>query len=240
MQPVFLASGDTALIVEFGTEVDRKLNAAVMALNRAIRRVGLDGVIETVPTFRSLMIHYDPCHTDHATLRTAVEALLDHAEVVEDAGRSWRIPACYDGELAPDLDVVARKTELETGEVVRLHSEAAFHVYMLGFLPGLPYMAGMSERLAVPRLAEPRVKVPERSVGITGTMSVVYPLVSPGGWSLIARTPVPMFDAGRDPPILFAAGDSVRFEPVGRQEYDRLEAAAARREIPLEDLLEGA
>lgn len=227
-EPVrYLSCGDTALVVEFGDSVDPDLNARVMHLDAALRDDPPGGLVETVPTFRSLMIHYDPCRTSRATLETVVSERLAHEAAVEEMPRLWRLPVCYEGEHAPDMESVVERTGRSRDEVVAIHTGALFRVYMLGFLPGLPYLAGMDERLSLPRLKEPRVRVPARAVGIAGTMSVIYPLVSPGGWNLIGRTPVPMFDLAREPAILFAPGDRVRFEAIDAAAYDALEEQVA-------------
>lgn len=240
-EPVrYLSCGDTALVVEFGDAVDPELNARVMNLDAAIRDDPPPGLVETVPTFRSLMLHYDPRRTSHADLAAAVSERLAHRSAETGTPRRWRLPVCYEGEHAPDMDTVVERTGRSRDEVVAIHTGTCFRVYMLGFLPGLPYLAGMDERLSLPRLPEPRVRVPARAVGIAGTMSVIYPLVSPGGWNLIGRTPVPMFDLAREPAILLAAGDRVRFEAVDAGAYAAIEAEAADGALDPATLIEAA
>ena len=210
----FLSAGDRALVVEFGDRIDRALNAEVLRLDTSLRSSGLVGVVETVPTFRSLMVHYDPLVTTRANLERAIASLLDRKPGSRSTGTLWRVPVCYDGEFAPDLAEVAHLTGLSPGEVIALHSGTRYHVYMLGFLPGFPYMGDLPPRLALPRRADPRVRVPAGSIAIATTLTAIYPYESPGGWHLIGATPIRLFDPERAQPALFAPGDTVQCEPV--------------------------
>lgn len=236
MNPRILDAGDGAFTLEFGDAVDPALLAAVNTLDAAIERERaagrLPGLIETMPTFRSLTVFFDPLRTGRAEL---IAALRPHfASGADDApppGRRWRLPACYEGDSAADLADTARAVGTSIDEVVALHSGTDFRIYMLGFLPGLPFMGDLPAALRLPRRAEPRVRVPAGSVAIANGLSVIYPWESPGGWHLLARCPVPLFDARRDAPALLAAGDRVRFEPVSLRECLRLEAAMAAGEI---------
>jgi inhibitor of KinA len=214
MKVRFLAAGDRALVVEFGDRIDRALSAEVLRLHASLRPSGLAGVVETVPTFRSLMVHYDPLVTTRADLEHAIASLLDREPGSRSTATLWRVPVCYDGEFAPDLAEVARLTGLSPGEVVALHSGTRYHVYMLGFLPGFTYMGDLPARLALPRRADPRVRVPPGSIGIATTLTAIYPYESPGGWHLIGATPIRLFDPEGTPPALFAPGDAVQCEPV--------------------------
>jgi inhibitor of KinA len=214
MQVRFLSVGDRAFAVEFGDRIDRALSSAVLRLDAVIRAERPQGVIETVPTFRSLMVHYDPLATSRADLERAVSRLLDRDEQGHAAARLWRIPVCYEGEFAPDLAEVARLTGLAPGDVVALHSGTRYHVYMLGFLPGFPYLGDLPAALALPRRADPRVRVPAGSISIATSLTAIYPYESPGGWHLIGATPIRFFDAGRTPPALLAPGDAVLFDPI--------------------------
>lgn len=210
----FLSAGDRALVVEFGDRIDRMLSDAVLRLDASLRSCIINGVVETVPTFRSLMVHYDPLVTSRADLERAITSLLDREPVSRAAATLWHVPVCYEGELAPDLAEVARLTGLDPGEVVALHSGTRYHVYMLGFLPGFPYMGDLPRQLALPRRADPRVRVPAGSISIATTLTAIYPYESPGGWHLIGATPIRLFDCKRAPPALFAPGDAVLFEPI--------------------------
>ncbi|HET9664034.1 MAG TPA: 5-oxoprolinase subunit PxpB [Burkholderiales bacterium] len=223
----FLPSGDTAIVVEFGDRIDRELNQRVLRLNTAVRAARIPGVVETLPTFRSLMVHYDPLLTQCATLITIIERLLDAGTDDARPAKVWRIPACYEGRHAPDLDEVARRSTLSPAEVVRLHSITQYQVYMIGFSPGFPYMGDVPEPLALPRRTDPRVRVPAGSIAIAAGMTSIYPLESPGGWHLIGATPARLFDLSWTQPALLAPGDSVCFEPIGSREFDAIQAAVA-------------
>ncbi|MGE0153254.1 MAG: 5-oxoprolinase subunit PxpB [Reyranellaceae bacterium] len=222
-----LAAGDTAFVVEFGDAIDRALNARVMALHRAVAAAGIPGIVETLPTFRSLMVFYDPLVATRAELEPLVVALAGQARQGTEAGRLWRLPVCYEGEFAPDLAEIAQRTGLTVEQVVALHSEATYFAYVLGFMPGFAYLGGLPKPLDLPRRKEPRVRVPQNSVAIAGEMTAIYPWESPGGWHLIGRTPVALFDLRRERPILWGAGDEVRFARIDRATHDGIAAAVA-------------
>lgn len=227
----FLASGDTALVVEFGATVDRALNAQVLALAERIAAAGLPGVVEAVPTLRSLMVHYDPLRTTHGELKQAISPLLEGlGRVQQQPGRLWIMPTCYDLRHALDLEDVARRSGLDPVRVVELFSTTVFHVYSLGFLPGHPYLGEAPRELVLPRRDSPRVKVPMGSVATAVGMAVIYPLETPGGWHILGRTPVRAYDRRRDPPVFFAPNDCIRFAAIGLEEHDELEARAAAGE----------
>lgn len=239
-QARFLAAGDTALVVEFGDRVDAHVSALVLALAQKLEAAGFNGVVEVVPTFRSLMVHYDPLQIAHAELRGRIGPLLEGLEAAEIAGRRWHIPACYDESLGLDLADVARRTGLSVAQVIERHSQTPQLVYMMGFLPGLPYLGGLPGEFGLPRRENPRVKVPPGSVAVAMAMTVVYPQESPGGWHILARTPAPMWDMRSTPPALLAAGDTVTFEPISLREYERLLARAAVGELQLKPAGVGA
>src|SRR5262245_6824332 len=223
----FLPCGDTALAVEFGDSVDRAISATVLALARRLAAAAIPGVVEVVPTFRSLMVYYDPLQLPREELTKRLTPLTEGLQAAEAAGRRWLIPVCYDESLAPDLAHVAERTGLTPTQVVERHSAVTYHVYMVGFLPGYPYMGDLPAELALPRRKNPRTKVPAGSIAIAMALTAVYTLESPGGWHLIGRTPVPLWDLRRKPPAVLAAGDKVVFQPVSLAEYDNLLAAAA-------------
>lgn len=230
MTPRLLDAGDGAVTVEFGTSISPELVAEVTALDaqvsQARERGELAGVIETMPTFRSLTVLYDPLHTSRAELDPVLLSLAGRpAESQIVPPRCWRLPVCYGGAFGADLDDVAAARGLSADDVIRLHASAEFTVYMLGFMPGLPFMGGLPEALSMSRRKEPRVRVPAGSVGITGPLTNVYPWESPGGWQLLGRCPVPMFDLALPSPVLLAPGDRVRFEAVRPARYAELEAA---------------
>jgi inhibitor of KinA len=237
--PRLLPSGDTALCVEFSEKIDRAVSARVLALADRIDAAQVKGILELVPTFRSLMIHYDPAVLGQARLKEILAPLVVALDSTERAGRRWVVPACYDASVAPDLEDVAARTGFTPQEVVERHTAVTYHVYMLGFLPGYPYMGDLPPELSLPRRENPRTKVPAGSIAIATTMAAIYALESPGGWHLIGRTPIPLWDLRRDPPAILRAGDKVMFQPVSLAEYeDLLERTRAGTFVlePKEDL----
>lgn len=224
----FLPAGDLAVSVELGDEISREVNARVLALEYLIQQRGLPGVIETVPTFRSLLVYYDPIVLGHDELVAALTALIPEArpEVLPPA-RTVEIPCCYGGEIGFELDAAAAKIGLAPEEMARLHAGADYYVYFVGFTPGLPYMTGMPDRLTIPRLETPRTRTPAGSVGIGGTQCSIYSVESPGGFWILGRTPLRLYDPASSDPILLKAGDHVRFRPIDRAEFDRIAASVA-------------
>jgi inhibitor of KinA len=223
VRPTFMPAGDTGLVVEFGDHIDRAVSRRVVALHTRIRAARMPGVIETVPTFRSLLIHLDPDATSVEYVQNAVVPLLEGLEAEGIAPRQWSIPVCYEAEFAPDLVGVAERCGLTPSRLVEIHSANAYYVYMIGFLPGLPYTGDLAPELVLPRLVEPRLRVPPGSVAIATTLTTIYPLESPGGWHLIGRTPVKLFDIERPAPALLSPGDKVAFAPISSTEFAELE-----------------
>ena len=233
-----LALGDTAWTVEFGTRIDTALNAQVMALAHrlALARVeepAFAAVTDVVPTFRSLTVHFSPQATDADTLATRLLALAKETTVHKTEGQHWRLPACFDSSFAPDLSALAQAKHMREDQVVQRFLDASFRVYMIGFLPGFPYMGGLPPELATPRLASPRSRVPVNSIAVAGEMCAVYPWESPGGWNLIGKTPIQLFDL-RDinQPAMLAAGDTVSWYEIDATEYERLLAQCANGGLP--------
>lgn len=222
----FLDAGDTALVVEFGREIDRHASALVLALADRVKAAAIPGVVETLPTFRSLMVHYDPLRLSQPELKARIAPLLEGLTAAEQAGRHWRLPACYDPSIGLDLLEVAERTKLSVDEVIKIHSATTYHIYMLGFLPGFPYMGDLPAALELPRRQNPRLRVPKGSLAIAMRMSCVYSLESPGGWHVLSLTPTPLWDPRRTNAGLLAAGDKVVFEPVSLAEYQSLLARA--------------
>lgn len=228
--PCFLEAGDTALIVEFGRVIDRHASALVLDLAARLDAAAIAGIVETVPTFRSLMVHYDPLRLSAGELKAAIAPMLQGLEASERAGRKWLLPACYDPSLGLDLLEVAERTKLPVDEVIRLHSATVFHIYMLGFLPGFPYMGDLPPALHLPRRQSPRVRVPQGAVSIAMSMSCIYVLESPGGWHVLSNTPALLWDPRRENAGLLAAGDKVQFTPISLDDYQALRARAERGE----------
>lgn len=228
--PRILLAGESCIVIEFGSAIGLEINARVQALRKRIERAPFPGFIETVPTYRSLAVCFDPLRAPDPD---ALERhLREMAEVPFEAGaqRGERIlvPVCYEGDFAPDLGRVAEHTGLAPDEVIYRHSGVDCYCYMLGFTPGFSYLGGMDATLETPRLPEPREKIPAGSVGIAGKQTGIYPIDSPGGWNLIGRTPLRLFDPDRPVPIFLNAGMWVRFVPIPKEDFDRLERDAAR------------
>jgi KipI family sensor histidine kinase inhibitor len=222
-----LPAGDTALVVEFGDRIDRRLNMSVLALSWHLNEASIEGVIEVVPTFRSLMVHYDPLTLPSAALIRRIEDLLDNLATGEEADRRWRLPVCYDARMAPDLDEIAALTGLSPAQVIERHSGEIYHVYMLGFLPGQAYMGDLPAELALPRRETPRLKIPAGSVAIAMTMTCIFPLETPCGWRLIGRSPIPLWDRRPSSQPLLAPGDKVTFAPISFREFEKLSEQVA-------------
>jgi inhibitor of KinA len=221
----FFPAGDAALVVEFGDRIERELSERLLHLNALVRESKIPGVVETVPTYRSLLVLYDPAIIDNARLVSAIEQLLGFGGRELKPSKLWRIPACYEIEHALDLAEVARRTGHSVEEIVQLHASTLFHVYMIGFVPGHPYMGDLPDWIALPRRTDPRVKVAAGSIAISGNISVIYPVESPGGWHLIGSTPIRLFDVRIDPPSLLSPGDKVRFHPITGSDFNEIRAA---------------
>lgn len=219
----FLPAGDTALTIEFGEVADLAMSARVLALDRRLATAGLAGVVETVPTLRSLTVHYLPSVTTAAELQAAIEPLREDLEAAAPVGRRWHLPVHYGDTDGPDLDAVAQQTGLTPEGCARLHASVTYRIYMIGFLPGHPYMGDLPPALRLPRRHTPRVAVPAGSVAIATTMTVIYPWESPGGWHIIGRTPAPLFDVRMAAPALLAAGDVISFEPIDTDVLESLD-----------------
>lgn len=220
--------GDCAVTLQIGAEISEQVNREVVCALNALRKADIIGVVELVPTYTSICIHYDPAMLSYETLqRTIGQIKINLSEDNQEApGRIVEIPVCYGGEYGPDLSFVAQHNGLTPEEVIKRHSEGEYLVYMLGFLPGFAYMGGMDASIACPRLESPRTKIPAGSVGIAGTQTGIYPLSSPGGWQLIGRTPLKMFAIhGDQTQFALSAGDRVRFVPITEETYREMEAA---------------
>ncbi len=217
--PIFKPAGDSALLVIFGEEIDLQINRRIHALDHLIARDPFPGLVETVPTYSSLLVYYDLLAQDYAGALAAVKMRMERLQDAQDQViHRVDIPTCYGGEYGPDLDFVAEHNHLTPQEVIQIHSSGEYPVYMMGFTPGFPYLGGMDERIAAPRLESPRTHVPAGSVGIAGKQTGVYPIESPGGWRIIGRTDLKLFDPAAEIPFLLSPGDLVRFVPVSGEE----------------------
>jgi len=210
--PVYKPVGDHAILAVFGETIDLQVNRRVHALDRLFAREPFEGQIETVPTYNSFLLYYDPLRVDYAQALQEIQARVQQLELADaQPARLVEIPVRYGGEYGPDLDFVARHNRLSPEEVIRIHTSRDYPVYMMGFTPGFPYLGGMDERIAAPRLPSPRTLVKAGSVGIAGAQTGVYSIDSPGGWQLIGWTNVKLFDPEAEQPFLLAPGDVIRF-----------------------------
>ena len=218
-KPLFLPAGDQAMIVELGDSVSPQTNSRVQNLTSAIEKAELPGVYDLMPTYRSLLIYYDPLMISAQELQAAVERIeANLGDQPLENPRVVHIPTLYGGEYGPDLEFVAKHTELTKEEVVATHSGTDYLVYMIGFSPGFPYLGGLPQRLKTPRLETPRTVIPAGSVGIAEGQTGVYSVDSPGGWRLIGRTPLKLFYPTAEFPALLRAGDHVRFVPIAAED----------------------
>jgi inhibitor of KinA len=230
--PQLFPLGDAAVVVQFGESISPAIHLAIQAFNAHLTQQPFVGLRECVPAFTTLTVYYDPwlvseqgqylpyervCAVLQQRLLAAPPTPAATHQIVE-------IPVCYGGDLGPDLEVVARHTGLTPAEVVACHSAPEYLVHMIGFAPGFPYLGGLDERLATPRRAEPRPLVPAGAVGIAGAQTGIYSLPTPGGWQLIGRTPLRLFDPTAPDPSLLHAGQHLRFVPIGEAEFQRLSA----------------
>jgi inhibitor of KinA len=226
-----LSNGDGALVVEFGETIDLTLNEQVLALADRIGEASIEGVIETVPTFRSLLVSVDRSRIGLGALAARISALIPESARAPRPGRLWTLPVCYDPAVAPDLLEAAARVGLTPEAFAARHSGMIHHVYMLGFLPGQPYLGDLPAELALPRRQSPRAKVPAGSVGVALRMTCLFPRDTPCGLHVIGRTPAVLWDPRREGAALLAPGDSVRFAPVALDTFERLAEAAARGEL---------
>lgn len=225
--PAIEPLGETALLLRFGTSIDAALNARVHEASQMLRSAHLPGILDIVPAYATLALRYEPSlWTDghetspwrniaaavRAIFRTPPAGTTSESAIVD-------VPVCYGGEFGPDLDVLARHAGFDAAEVVARHVAADYHVAMIGFAPGFPYLLGLDPALHMPRRASPRTRVPAGSVAVGGAQTGIYPSASPGGWQLIGRTPAVLFDAQRMPPCLLAPGDRVRFVAIDAAEF---------------------
>jgi len=221
--PRFLLAGDSALVVEFGDKVSPDIYVKVRKLFLYLEKLTPKGIKEAVPTYRSLMIHYNPLELPLQTLRSKLEkAILESANMPLPRSRRITVPVKYGGEYGPDLKDVAAHNKITPEDVIRIHSSIDYLVYMIGFTPGFPYLGEPPRSIACPRLTTPRVKVPAGSVGIAGTLTGIYPRESPGGWRLIGRTPLKLFNERSNPPSLLQAGDYIQFLSITETDYERI------------------
>lgn len=226
-----LPAGDRALVAEFGTTVSPELHEQVMRLDDALSAAAIPGVTETAPSYRSLMICYDPLVIRAAELGRRILSLAGTPALAPRARRLWHVPVLYGHEAGLDLDELGRMKDLTRDELIALHGSVDYRVYMIGFAPGFTYLGGLPERLHAPRLTVPRQLTAAGGIAIGGTQACVGALPSPSGWRFLGRTPLRSFDPQRSEAFVFRPGDTVRFHAVTPAEAARLDARAARGEI---------
>ena len=229
MKPTISPVGDCAISIDFGQVIDPKINRHIRQTIERIQDLHLEGIIELVPTYCALLIQYDAMLYSYSDICNLMEPLLE-SSATDDANERVtviEIPTVYGGEFGPDLGFVASHNNLSEDEVVSIHSGTDYLVYMLGFIPGFTYLGGMDPRIATPRLSSPRTLIPAGSVGIAGEQTGTYPSDSPGGWQIIGRTPVTMYDMSKEQAALLSAGDCVRYVPIDEAEYNRIKALGA-------------
>jgi KipI family sensor histidine kinase inhibitor len=226
----YLPFGDHALLIEFGDVISLEVNGKVIALNEALQKAEVQGVEELVPTYRSLLVRYNP-------LKIAYEQLVFHIKDIEKTlkkstteveSRKITILVVYGGEYGPDLTYVAQFHGLSEEQVVKLHSEREYRVYMIGFVAGFPYLGEVPDEITTPRLETPRLKVLAGSVGIAEKQTGIYPCEAPGGWRIIGRTPLKLFNPLQQPPALLKPGDNVKFKPISEKEFKTIEEAVLK------------
>ena len=223
-----LTAGDSALLLQFEQRIGEDVNRRISATVKLLKMQQIEGIVDMIPAYASLLVQYNPLVIRYEEIYKRVSAIVKMDTKVESMEKKvWEIPVLYGGELGPDFSYVAEHAGISGEELIRLHSEKDYLVYMLGFLPGFTYLGGLEEKLHTPRLENPRVKIPAGSVGIGGSQTGVYPVDSPGGWQLIGRTPVKMYDPEKQDPILVQPGEYIHFYSITDSEYARISEAVA-------------
>lgn len=226
MKPTISPVGDCAISIDFGQVIDPKINRQIRQVIEQIKVLQLDGIIELVPTYCALLVQYDAMVYSYSDICKILDPTLQ--ESVMDSANELvtivEIPTVYGGEFGPDLGFVASHNHISEDEVVSIHSGTDYLVYMLGFIPGFTYLGGMDPRIATPRLSSPRTLIPAGSVGIAGEQTGTYPSDSPGGWQIIGRTPVTMYDMSKKQAALLQAGDYVRYVSIDENEFHRIKS----------------
>ncbi len=228
--PRIIACGDSALVVEFSDQIDEETNERVIALADMLATRPITGVIETTPTYRSLLVAYDPIIIRGKTLSSSIATLLGQLSVGSATARRITVPVLYGEKVGIDLDELADMKQMSREELIALHVSADYRVYMIGFAPGFSYLGGLPQQLHTPRLAVPRQRIEASAIGIGGKQASINSVPGPSGWRFIGRTPLKLFDPSRPQPFLLRAGDRVRFRPVDADEAESLDAAVSRGE----------
>ncbi len=214
-QPRLLPAGDSAILIDWSDEIDDDVNDRVHALAQILRHQDRPEIIDLIPAYSSLLVSYNPVISGFSQIYSLLESLLNSPQSIEQqSSRLIEIPTHYGGEFGPDVEFIARHNRVSASQIISLHASVIYRVYMLGFVPGFAYLGSVPQAIAAPRLETPRTRVPTGSVGIAGRQTGVYPIESPGGWRLIGRTELKLFDPTQDPPTLLRPGDRVRFVAI--------------------------
>ena len=226
-----LTEGDSSLLIVFGDEISPEINRRISAVVQLLKNHQIQGIVDLIPSYSALLINYNPQVIRFEEIRCRVEKILSMDVKADAAARKIvEIPVCYGGEYGPDLQTIADHAGLTPEEVIDIHSSRDYLIYMLGFLPGFCYLGGLDERIHTPRLANPRLRIREGSVGIGGNATGIYPMDSPGGWQLMGLTPVKTYDPTKPVPILLNAGEYIRFIPIDEAEFQRIRALSEKGE----------
>ena len=230
-QEKIYAEGDSSLLIVFGNVISPEINSRISAVVQLLRMQHIKGVIDLIPSYSALLINYNPQVIGFSEIKSRVEAILSMDVKAESRSKTVvEIPVLYGGDYGPDLQTIADHAGLTPEEVIKIHASRDYLIYMLGFLPGFCYLGGLDERIHTPRLASPRIRIREGSVGIGGNATGIYPMDSPGGWQLMGMTPVKTFDPNREVPILLEAGQYIRFIPIGVDEFHEIRAQVEKGE----------
>jgi KipI family sensor histidine kinase inhibitor len=232
--PRFLACGDAAVTIEFGTAIDPEISARVLALDAELNAQKAPGLIETVPTYRSLMVQFDSLIFDYERFQQQVRSVAETLEAAPASGRRWKVPVVYGGTFGIDLDATAERHGLTPAQLIEKHTAPVYRVYMIGFMPGFTYLGGLDPSIATSRRTDPRPMTPAGCISIGGIQALIAGQAMPSGWHILGLTPVRTFMAGREPAFLTAPGDEVVFEPVDAARWDALDRAAAAGELVAE------
>ena len=227
-----LIAGDSAIALEFGNAIDPEVCTRARAVRKTIEKARIHGIKELVQTYTSVMVHYDPLLIGYDALLKKLKKVLDSVDLSLGADHKiiMDIPVCYGGIYGPDMQTVCEHTGLSEEEVIRLHSEPDYQIYMMGFMPGFVYLGGMNPRLETPRLSSPRPRLEAGSVGIAAKQTGMYPLASPGGWQIIGRTPIKPYDPDREKPILYESGEYLRFVPITPERFEEIRSLVEKDE----------
>ena len=225
MEITYSPLGDEAIVIEVGNEISKEATNLVRSITKRLEETLIDSIIEVIPAFTTVTVFYEvKAEFQYKNVKKLIEKTLEEMKDFDSIQqRTIVIPVCYGGEYGPDIEFVAKHNQLSVEEVIAIHSSGTYEVNMIGFAPGFPFIDGMSEKIAAPRRTTPRLRIPERSVGIAGLQTGVYPIETPGGWQLIGRTPMNLFLPNEDIPSLLQAGDRIVFKPITDAEYAKLE-----------------